>query len=207
MVELLTLLWLFNTSEPAQSTLTGEAPGCEFAAPASATNGFTIKFTVDLKKYAGDTKIIEMPGVLTVSLLYKAPHDRGRQNYPAFKMPDGAVPVLEANITLHSAEHPDWKNMAVGIPLAMLKNPAGEHEVVLNFSGVRWTMYVDGELLDNDFPFGYPQWGEKNSWKLDPGYVKKAALYLPAIKPEMKKVKKSGAVSGIQYWTASGHNT
>ena len=34
----------------------------------------------------------------------------------------------------------------------------GEHEVVVHFSGVRWTMYVDGELLDNDFPFGYPQW-------------------------------------------------
>ena len=96
-------------------------------------------------------------------------------------MPDGSVPVLEANVVLHSIEHPDWKNMTIGIPLAMLKKPEGEHEVVLNFSGVRWTMYVDGELLDNDFPFGYPQWAEKNAWKLDPEYVKKAAVYLPAI--------------------------
>ena len=82
-------------------------------------------------------------------------------------MPDGSVPVLEANILLHSIEHPDWKNMSIGIPLAMVKKPEGEHDIVLNFSGVRWTMYVDGELLDNDFPFGYPQWSDRNSWKID----------------------------------------
>ena len=71
--------------------------------------------------------------------------------------------------------------MTIGIPLAMLKKPDGEHEIVLNFSGVRWTMYVDGELLDNDFPFGYPQWAERNTWKLDPEYVKYGGLFFPAI--------------------------
>jgi len=207
MVELLTLLWLFNTSEPAQSTLTGQAPQGEFAAPANATNGFTLKFTVDLKKFAADRNILDIPGVLYVSLRHKAPYDRNRQNYPAFKLPDGSVPVLEATVTLHSEEHPDWKNMDIGIPLALLKNPEGEHEVVLNFSGVRWTMYVDGELLDNDFPFGYPQWGEKNTWKLDSEYVKKADLYLPAIQPKQKQVKNPRVTSGIQYWTPQGHNS
>jgi len=207
MVELLTLLWLFNASQPAQSTLTAQAPQADFAAPANTTNGFTVKFTVDFKKFDADRNILDMPGVLYVSLRHKAPSDRNRQNYPAFKMPDGSVPVLEATIALHSSEHPDWKNMAIGIPLAMLKNPDGEHEVVLNFSGVRWTMYVDGELLDNDFPFGYPEWDEKNTWKLDPEYVKKADLYLPAIQPKQKQARKSEAMSGIQYWTPKGHNS
>ena len=50
-------------------------------------------------------------------------------------------------------------------------------------------MYVDGELLDNDFPFGYPQWAEQNTWKLDAEYVKKAAIYLPGIKPEKKQAQ------------------
>ena len=50
-------------------------------------------------------------------------------------------------------------------------------------------MYVDGELLDNDFPFGYPQWAEQNTWKLDPEYVREAAIYLPGIKPEKKRRK------------------
>ena len=124
--------------------------------------------------------------MLSVRLRQHDPRDRKRQNYPAFKMPDGSVPVLEATVVLHSPEHPDWKDMTIGIPLAMLEQPEGEHEVVLNFSGVRWTMYVDGELLDNDFPFGYPHWAAKNTWKLDAEYVKKAALYLPGITPEKK---------------------
>jgi len=206
MLELLSLLWLFNTSQPAQSTLTMQAPQAEFAAPANPTDGFTVKFTVNLKKFDGDKSILEIPNVLSVRLRQHDRNDRNRQNYPAFKLPDGSVPVLEANIVLHSAEHPDWQNMSVGIPLALLKKPEGEHEVVLNFSGPRWTMYVDGELLDNDFPFGYPQWSEKNAWKLDKEYVRQAAIYLPAIKPEGKPAKTPGTASGIQYWTPPGHN-
>ena len=207
MIELLTLAWLFNTSQPARSTLTAQAPQAEFVAPANTTNGFTVKFTVDLKKFDGEKDILEIPGVLGVRLRQHDPLDRKRQNYPAFKMPDGLVPVLEANVVLHSAEHPDWKDMTIGIPLAMLKKPEGEHEVVLNFSGARWTMYVNGELLDNDFPFGYPQWAERNAWKLDAGYVGKAAIYLPAIKPEQKRAKAPSPSPGIQYWTPPGHNS
>lgn len=53
MVELLTLLWLFNPSQPALSTLTAQAPQAEFAVPANAGNTLTVKFTVDLKKLSG----------------------------------------------------------------------------------------------------------------------------------------------------------
>ena len=151
---------------------------------------------MDLKKVDGEKNILEIPGVLSVRLRQHNPYDRDRQNYPAFKMPDGSVPVLEATVMLHSIEHPDWKNMTIGIPLAMLKKPAGQHEVVLNFSGARWTMYVDGELLDNDFPFGYPRWAEKNAWKLDAEYVNKAALYLPAITPEQQAGEKARSCAG-----------
>jgi hypothetical protein len=67
-------------------------------------------------------------------------------------------------------------------------------------------MYVDGELLDNDFPFGYPQWAERNAWKLDSKYVKDAAIYLPAIPPEKKRAATRHASAGIQYWLPPGHN-
>jgi hypothetical protein len=207
MVELLTLLWLFNTSRPAQSTLTAQTPRAEFAAPADTTNGFTVKFTVDLRKFEGEKDILVISNVLSVHLRQHDPLDRNRQNYPAFTMPDGSVPVLEANVALHSLEHPDWKNMTIGIPLARLKQPEGEHEIVLNFTGVRWTMYADGELLDNDFPFGYPRWAEQNAWKLDAEYVKQASIYLPAIKPERKQAETPHTLAGIQYWTPPGHNT
>ncbi len=205
MIELLTLLWLFNAAQPAQSTLTAQAPQAEFPAPADNTNGFTLKFTVDLKAFTGEQTILAIPQVLDVRLRQHAPQDRKRQNYPAFKLPDGTVPVLEATLQLHSAGHPDWQHMTIGIPLAMLKQPADEHEVVLNFSGVRWTLYVDGALLDNDFPFGYPRWAEKNTWKLEGGFIKQAALYAPAIQPVQEAQKSSSAP--VQYWTPPGHNS
>ena len=188
-------------------TLTAQTPQSEFAAPTNAASGFTIKLIADLKKFEGVQNILEIPNVLTVYLRQHDPLDRRRQNYPAFKMPDGTVPVLEANIVLQSREHPDWTNMTIGIPLAMLGKPAGMHEIVLNFSGVRWTMYVDDELLDNDFPFGYPQWAERNAWRLNPEYVKQAAIYLPAITPERKPAQAQAISSGIQYWTPPGHNS
>jgi len=206
MVELLALLWVFNTSQPAYSTINALTPQAEFAAPADATNGFTVKFTVDLGKFDGEKIILEIPNVLSVCLRQHDPLNRNRQNYPAFKMPDGSVPVLEANVVLHSIGHPGWKNMVIGIPLALLKKPASEHEIVLNFSGVRWTMYVDGELLDNDFPFGYPQWADTNSWRLDSEFVKKAAIYVPGIRPESKPATTPNRSCGIQYWLPPGHN-
>ena len=205
-VESLTLSWLFNTSQPALSALAAQTPQAGFAMPTHTSNSFTVQCTVDLKKFDGDKDILEIPNVLSVRLRQHDPLDRNRQNYPAFTMPDGSVPVLEASVVLHSPEHPGWKNMTIGIPLAMLKRPGGEHEVILNFTGVRWTMYVDGELLDNDFPFGYPQWAERETWKVDADYVRQAAIYLPAITPE-KKQASSANTSPIQYWTPPGHNS
>ena len=205
MIELLTMLWLFHSAQPPQSALTPQVPRAEFAAPANTTNGFTVKMTVDLKKFNGEKKILEAPEVFSVVLRQHNSSDRKRQNYPAFKMPDGTTPVLEATLQLHSREHPDWKSMTVGIPFAMLKNPAGEHEVVLNFSGVRWTLYVDGELLDNDFPFGYPRWPAQSAWRMDPEFVRGAQLYSTAITP-VKKPAPTRKVDAVQYWTPPGHN-
>ncbi len=205
MIELLTLLWLFSTAQPAQSTLTAQAPRAAFAAPADTRGGFTVKLAVDLKPFDGERLLLEIAGVLSVRLRQHDPLDRKRQNYPAFKMPDGSVPVLEAQVVLHSAEHPDWTNMTIGIPLAKLKQVEGEHEVVLHFTGVRWTMFVDGELLDNDYPFGYPHWAATNTWRLDAEHVKRAAVYLPALTPETKPAKRPGTAP-VQYWTPPGHN-
>ena len=206
MVELLTLLWLFNAS--AANAEHADRAGASGRIRCAGEYNQRIHCQVHggLEEVRRREKHSRNPGVLNVRLRQHDPPDRNRQNYPAFKMPDGSVPVLEATIVIHSPEHPDWKNMTVGIPLAMLKNPEGEHDVVLNFSGVRWTMYVDGELLDNDFPFGYPRWAEKNTWKLDAEYVKKAAIYLPAITARKENGEKARHLSGIQYWTPAGHN-
>ncbi len=188
------------------STLAAQSPQTEFAAPANPKSSFTVTFKLNLKTFAGEKNILEIPHVLSVRLRQHDPRDRNRQNYPAYTMRDGSVPVLEANVVLHSVEHPDWTNMTIGIPLAMLKNPSGEHEVVLNFSGVRWTMFVDGQLLDNDFPFGYPQWAARNTWAADSAYVKNVTVEFPETAPEQQPTEKSYAAS-MQYWTPPGHNS
>jgi hypothetical protein len=205
-VELWNRRWFFEGPLPAESKLSQKTPSADFPSPADAQKGFTVKCHVDLKKFDGETQILEIPHVLNVRLRQHNPSDRNRQNYPAFKMPDGSVPVLEATVMLHSVEHPDWKEMTIGIPLAMLAKPMGEHEVVLNFSGVRWTMYVDGELLDNDFPFGYPQWNAKNAWKLNGDMIQDAAIYFPTIEPQQQPGVPRVAGSGIQYWFPAQHN-
>jgi len=193
-------------AQPAKSMLDSGTQQAEFGSPSNTKNGFTVKFTVDLKKFEGKKTILEIPNVLTVLLRQHNPLDRRRQNYPSFKMQDGSVPVLEANVILHSKEHPDWKNMTIGIPLAILRKPEGKHKVILNFTGVRWTMYVDNQLLDNDFPFGYPQWADRNRWRMDLEYVKVASIYLQAIAP-VKPVANKIISKPVQYWTPFGHNT
>jgi hypothetical protein len=205
MIQLLTFLWLFDTSQPAHTTLTGETPQTEFAAPVNVMKGFTLKLRVDLKKFDGETEILGIPEVLSVRLRQHDPGNRERQNYPAFKMADGTVPVLEAKLLLHEAGAAKGRDMTLGIPFALLPKPEGEHEVILNFSGVRWTMYVDGQLLDNDFPLGYPRWVATNRWKLDSNHVRKAALYFPATTPESQQ-RPAGRTAPVQYWTPPGHN-
>jgi hypothetical protein len=94
--------------------------------------------------------------------------------------------------------------MTIGIPLALFQNPDGEHEVVLNFSGTHWRMYVDSEMLDNDYPFGFPRWDSRSRWRIDTEHVSEAAVYVPGICPESKET--IGAGAGIQYWLPPGHN-
>lgn len=207
MVELLSLLWIFTATTPALSSLDAQHIRTEFAVPDDTPRTFTVKCVADLKNFNGKRQLLEIPDVLEVFLRQHNPADRHRQNYPAFKMRDGRVPVLEAKLKLHSAEHPEWKEMVIGFPLAMLEKPEGRHEIVLHFSGVRWSVFVDGVLLDNDFPFGYPKWGPKKTWSINPAYVEKAEIHLPGIEPRTERTAEKKIGGGIQYWLPFGHNT
>lgn len=207
-VELLSSPWFFSKSHPAQGVLTAQTPYAGLTAPTDLTKGFTVRFTVNLSKFDTEKCILEIPWMLRVRLRQQKVQERTGQNYQAFKKADGSVPVLEASITLQSPTEKEMRqDMTIGIPLAMLDKPEGEHEVILNFSGVSWTMYVDGELLDNDFAMGYPQSEKISAWKLDPAYVKKAEICFPAIQPERVALEKPRTSSEIQYWTPPGHNT
>ena len=207
-VELMSSSWLFTSMPPARSTLSPQVTQAELIAPEDIEKGFAIRLNVDLKPFVGEETLLEIPQIVTVSLRQHDAQKRERQNYPAFRMPDGSVPVLEASVTLQLPVNRDEKqDLIVGIPLAMLDKPEGKHEVILNFSGVRWTMYVDGKLLDNEFALGYPRWTGKSAWKINPDYVGKAEIFMPALKPERLILPEPETVPEIQYWTPPGHNT
>lgn len=206
-IELLSSSWLFKTEHNPHSVLSELKTRDVFTAPTDERDGFTLKFIVDLKTFDREQSILEIPWIVNVWLRHYDEQDRRRQNYPAFRMQDGSIPVLEASIALQSLSEKTVKqDMIVGVPLAMLDNPTGKHEVILNFTGICWTMYVDGKLVDNDFPLGYPQWRETNSWKLDPAYVSNAEITLPAIQPVRIKPTTPEISDGIQYWTPRWHN-
>ncbi len=135
-------------------------------------DGFTIKMLVRLMSSPVEQTLLEVPGIISVNLKRADPSFRDKQNYPAFTMSDGSVPVLEASIMLTAPVEKLFKReIIIGFPIAALKKPWGEHEVILSFTGVQWTMYLDSQVVDNDFAIGYPQFGQEHSWQLNPGYV------------------------------------
>ena len=204
-VNLLSPMWSFDFPDAPKSAINTQNPAATIGLPADST--FTIAFTINIKDIREEEKVLEIPEIHSVILKNHDAGDRKRQNYPAYKMPDGSVPVLEARLSLQlPVEDRAIREMPVGIPLAMLDNPKGEHKIVLNFSGVQWTMYVDGELFDNDFPLGYPIWKESSSWNIDAKHISKAEIFFPAGKPERIVPDKPDVTPEIQGWTPKGHN-
>ncbi|MDR0575479.1 MAG: hypothetical protein LBG96_15920 [Tannerella sp.] len=198
--------YIFTSAEVVAGTLTRQMPQSDFLKPDDVKKGFAVKFSVDLKPFSIDETILKIPQILTVRLRQHDRQNRDQQNYPAFSMPDGSVPILEASVRLKLYPDKDEiMDLTAGIPLAMLDAPFDRHEIVLNFTGVCWTMYIDSKLVDNDFALGYPVWSDRNVWEINPNYVHKAEVYYPAL-----QAQRSGqieTVSEIQYWTPSGHNS
>jgi beta-fructofuranosidase len=198
--------WLFQQSALPLATLTTENTTGSFNAPGDST-GFSIKLTASLKPENTDRTILEIPGVIDLKLYQHDVKKRAHQNFPAKPMPDASVPVLEAYLQLHSPfNDKSPRNMTIGIPLAVLENPYGQHEIVLHFTGARFTLYVDNELLDNDFPIGYPKWSQQSTWKIDPERTSKAEIFFPGIEPRKVELKTPRIAHEIQYWTPNWHN-
>lgn len=208
-IELNAAPWVFSEDVPPASTLSPKFTQSTFNAPPDSSS-FTIRLVATLGRYLNSERLLYIPGVLEVSAFQHDPSDRTIQNYPAYPMPDGSVSVFQAALRLHplpNSTEKEVRDMVIGIPLGILTESTGQHEIVLHFSGVRWSLYVDGELLDNDFPLGYPQWPAQHSWEIDPNLVSKAELFFPGLEPEKTVLKTPRVAKDIQYWTPAGHNT
>ena len=171
---------------------------------AASVKQFTLTFNVQLK----DTKprqLIEVPGVVRVSVADALQmSDDGGQNYAAFPMKDGSAPVLEAALSLRlPVGRHELQDMKIGVPLSMLSAPTGSHAVKLIFSGARWTMLVDGKIVDNDFPLGYPE-GELSAPTADAQTVSNVELSPTADIGE--RPERTLKATQMQYFTPEGHN-
>ena len=102
-----------------------------------------------------ETTLLDIPGVCRC-VLRKIGADPALkrfemlQNY-AVRSP--AVPdlALEAVIFLQSDNHPDWKELRIGIPLADLPP---YKELAVQYTGTHFQLIADGKVLDEEYPYG-----------------------------------------------------
>ena len=170
-------------------------------------DGFCVTFDVDLAPDFCDSEILCIDNVLSVGMSWYKPVKKDVQNYIAFPLADGTIPVLEARLYLQNVGKVGPEGtIRVGVPLGMLENPWGKHCVVLNYTGVQFTIYVDGKLCDNDFVLGYPSAENFTRWHRDVNMVSYAGLSYESVSPiRTGKVPTEPKVE-LQYFIPSGHN-
>lgn len=198
----------FTTNKAPNAALHRQQPDGQIPNDNQQPESFTVKLTVNLQPFTAEQTLLEIPGLLYLKLRQADPANRHRQNYPAAKMPDGSLPVLEAGIRLGSPGINLFsRELEIGHPLASLKNPWGQHEVTLHFSKSQFTMYVDNELMDNDFVVGYPHWWNNRNWQINPALVSEASIYKPGMNVTRDHSKKAAELPELQYWLPRGHNS
>lgn len=101
-IELLNNCWKLETSKNVWSELNQNVSEKELAIYSNIEQGFSIRCKLHLSIPTFDRHILKISDVLDVCLRQHNPLDRSRQNYPAYKMKEGNVPVLEAGLTLKS---------------------------------------------------------------------------------------------------------
>ena len=178
-----------------------------FSCLEDSTKGFTIKLQLDLsrldKNFAQQT-LFEVSDVVKLKYSLRSPEEWTHQNYSAYcNEGDEWVPVIEAELMLYSEDGKQDKRLTVGVPLALLESVNRQCEVVLNFTGVEFGIYVDGRLYDSDFAIGYHSlrgWHHASAT----AQVSYPEFYAPVLQPTLVEEYKRD--NNIQYWTPPFHN-
>lgn len=202
-VELRSRCFDFSSAQapiPMVETIDGQVLEYE----SEVTDGFTLTMQLDLQglKYDVPQPLLEVGDIVKLTSRLHDPNDWKPQNYPAYKAADGSVPVIEAELTLLSDDG-TRERLTVGIPLALLGDPLRKRELMLHFTGVEFSIYVDGRLYDSDFAIGYPPSGKLCVVRSTPS-VSNIRFYSPALRPT--PVEEHKVDDNIQYWTPPYHN-
>ena len=168
-------------------------------------DGFTLTFSIRLGSIEAENTLLEISNMLKVCTRLHQREKWAIQNYPSYPMPDKSIPILEAILWLED-ETGDNRPLTIGLPLSLLNDPFGKHDICLQFTGVEWSIYVDDRLYDNDFAIGYPQTKGINTWKMDSTKMEMANLYIPAL--PLKEIPNPNPIDtfNIQFWTPPYHN-
>ncbi len=123
--------------------------------------GFVISISLaELDIITADTEIANIFGGIKfrVRILNKGrdwstmtPYERSEQYFVGFGE-DENVAVLEAMLDFKSPFKGEADHMQLGIPLNSLKS--GKSDIYLVYDGIRLYFVVDGELVNENFPYG-----------------------------------------------------
>jgi len=143
------------------------------------------------------------------------------QNYLSFPAADGTRDVLEAEVAFKNHD-PSWTRMRLGVPASLI-GKGRSHQLVLRFDGGALGMYVDGVLVDEDWPVGgipmrrqapllaVPEFdGTVELVKMTPDAISLDELISLAGGAGMVARRREEILGperkAMQYWTPPGHN-
>lgn len=161
--------------------------------------GFGLSLRLDLRGAAADEPLCDAGAFrLALRMAGREPalarYDRFAGNYLNFPLPDGSCPVVEATMD----------GLRVGVPLGLLPDPAGVHEVAVRFADSRFSLELGG-CVDEDFLSSpAPSRGFAGPHVLSPRVLAaKASVPAPpaAPAPDARPVRRA-----VQYWTPDGHD-
>ena len=113
----------------------------------------------DIAYNNGAAEILNMGGSVKILQRLLRPEDKARisgyeEGEGFFQKTDenGCAPVVEVLINMHSEEHPDWKEMQLGINTLMYD--ITEKDLYIVYDTVNFRLVYDGIVINNNLPFG-----------------------------------------------------
>jgi hypothetical protein len=143
-----------------------------------------------------------------------------RQNYLAFSDASGKCDVLEVEVGLKN-HNPAWTSMRVGVPAARI-GKGRTLDIIVRFTGISLALYVDGVLVDENWPVGkIPSGAVLEATEKEFDCKTELLEVLPRALSEKEIEERCGGASLVekrtleilgaeneqmQYWTPRGHN-
>lgn len=172
-------------------------------------DGFVIKLR--LKKIPDKNAIlVDAYGCIRITQRLLKPEDKLNLTYYEkgecyFQKTDktGCVPVVEVEINLFSEEHPDWKEMKLGVNSLMYD--ITEKDIYIVYDTVNFRLVYDGVVINNNLPFGTLKKPNCTAMTVNEEYVSDVAFSDDIL--TAKYYRKTETLDRkLNYYTPYGHN-